>query len=430
MRAERGQGTVEYLAVVLLVALVMGAAAALLVATGLGPRIVREIRHALCVVTGGGCGREVREAQRPCVVASDRRDSGGQLTLTVVRIGEHEVVLRERLADGRVALTFVDEHEAGIDAGVGVGGHVRWGSFERSVGTELRMAVLAERGAGRTWMAADDGEASRILERARLEALSSQAEGTIPYSDDYGPIGPTHVKVHAPEPDVTFSERGSDLELDFGLRNRARVQVSYHDAYGERLDHRTGERTVYVRGSVEGEGRVSFAGVSLKGGGAGEERYAITLDREGHPVDLMVLSTLDVDGAVGLPARLSRIAGWLKIPASGAKHVETEQHLDLTTGGNGELAAAFLDGLGEGRLGVRVAARALRERLEHDGTLSVRTYSSDQDVHEIGGHARLGVGVGGESGSSDATAKLVAAVARRPDGTWGIDESCFPGSSA
>lgn len=427
MRSERGQGTVEYLAVVLLVAGVMAAAIAVLAVTGLGEQVLREFRHGLCIVSGGVCDEAAKLATGPCVLGSRRHSDGGYINAMIVRIGSRSVVLREQLADGTVALTLLDEQQGGVDAGTGVAAHVRWGSHSWAVGSELRLAVLAERGSGRTWIARDDADASRILDQVRLAALSKRPEVTIQPTDYYSPYPPMRAEVHAPDPDVTFSERGSDLELELQAGVRRAVHLSKQDAYGERLDHVTGRRTVYVRDVVEGDGHVSFARFSAAGQAQDEERYAVTFDPSGRPVDLMVLSALDVGGAVGLPPRLSRIAGWLQIPLHGEKHVETEQHLDLTDPGNAEVVQTFLGQLGDGRLGVRLATVALRERLQHDGTLSVRTYATDAQAHQVGGHVKvLGLGVGGEAGSEDDSARLVAAVARRPDGTWGGDPACVP----
>jgi hypothetical protein len=424
MRAEHGQGTIEYLAVVLVIAGVLAAAVAAATALGIGPAVVRELRHALCIVTGAACGRKVQLADVPCVIASERRAQGGHIDVTVVRIGDRSVVLREQLADGRVRLTLVEENEAGIDLGTGAGAHLRWGSFERAVGAELRMALLAQRGSGRVWLAPDEASAARILEQARLARLGQPAETTV---EGAPALMPSRPAVHAPEPDATFTERGSSLELDLRVRGGAAVHLSHRDAYGERVDRATGNRTVYVRGALDGEGGVAFGrdAVGLTGRGAGEERYAVTLDRDGRPLDLMVLSTLDVDGAVGLPPGLSRIAGRLKIPTSGEKHVETEQHLDLTDPASAEIAHAFLGSLGEGRIGVRATAAALRDRLKQDGTLNIRTYASSETAHEGGAHVKvLGLGLGGEGGSRDASSHLVAAVTQAPDGTWGVDEAC------
>src|SRR5215210_9220365 len=70
MRCARGQGTVEYLAVVLLVAVVLGGTAT---ATAVGPagaRIATAVPHqalyALCLLTGGDCDRDTA----PCDVGS------------------------------------------------------------------------------------------------------------------------------------------------------------------------------------------------------------------------------------------------------------------------------------------------------------------------------------------------------------------------
>jgi hypothetical protein len=57
----------------------------------------------------------------------------------------------------------------------------------------------------------------------------------------------------------------------------------------------------------------------------------------------------------------------------------------------------------------------------------VRTYATDTAAHEVGGHVKLaGVGVGGEVGSEDRSAELVAAMRREPGGAWRADTACLP----
>ncbi|MFL5846441.1 MAG: hypothetical protein ACJ762_17285 [Solirubrobacteraceae bacterium] len=409
MRGERGQGTIEYLAVVLVVAGVMAAAIAVLAVTGLGAQVMREFRHALCVVTGGACDEAVRAAAGPCVLGSARHADGGQLTILMVRSGENDVVLREQRSDGTVALALIDGDALGLDFGTGAGAHVRWGQHAWAVGGELRAAVLAGARSGRTWIAHDAAEAESLFARVRVANALPGGRGKLPI----------------PDADVTFAERSGGLTMALRPDGRRGIELSSEEAYGERIDHRSGRRTVYVRDALGGRGKVSFGSRSVSGAAAGEERFGITFDRSGRPVDLVVLSTLDIDGAANLPSRLSRIAGLLKIPLHGGKHVETEQHLDLTDPGNAEVAEAFLGRTGEGRLGVRLVAAALRERLEQHGTLSVRTYDRDGDERSAGGHVKLaGIGVGVDVGSEDESAHLVAAIARQPDGTWGEDPAC------
>lgn len=414
MRSEDGQGTIEYLAVVLLVAAVLGAAAALVVVSGLGERVTAAMRRAICVVTGEVCDEARRAAAVPCVTASARHSEAGLLQVSVVRIGEDEIMMRETRSDGSVALTLIGDQELGLDVGSGVDARVRWGSRSFAVGRELRAAVLAQRGQGKTWLAPDSAAADRLVQRVGLA--------------DTGFAG----ELKIPEPDVTYRERGASLSLGFVNGTSAAAQLSSRFAYGERLDHRTGRRTVYVRDTIEGRARVSYArstgyGAGAKGsaGAEGTERYGVTFDRAGRPVDLVVVSTLDIDGTAGLPKRLSSIAGLLNVPSTGDRHIETEQHLDLSDPANAEATQVFLGGLAESGAGLKIGVAALRDRLDSSGTLSVRTYTGGEDVRELAAHAKVGpVGGGFSVGQSDESQRLVAAIARRPDGSWGADAAC------
>src|SRR3954465_156586 len=103
----RGQASVDYVALVALVALVLGAGAAVVIATGIGESVVAAMRRALCVATGGSCGT------RPCVVTSRRGGVSGDHDLGVARVGTEETLLREERADGTVALTLIRARAAG-----------------------------------------------------------------------------------------------------------------------------------------------------------------------------------------------------------------------------------------------------------------------------------------------------------------------------
>lgn len=420
MRDERGQGTVEYAGLVLLVALVLAAAVAALVASGIGPLIAREIRCAILTVAGRPC-EPPESASGPCVVASEQLTRYRQATLAFVRVGSSEIVLRERLADGSVRLTLVEEREGGLTLGVGAGVRVRWGERSFAAGAELRAAALAGQGDGRSWVAPDGPSADRLLERIRLAAISERPTPSIPNAPG---MAPGREEVAAPEPDATFRERTSRVSLQGYLRDRAASEAGGAEAYGERVDRRTGRRTLYVRSSAALGGRVGLGrGVVLEARGEAEERYGITFDREGRPVDLVVLSVLDVAGAAALPRRLATAAGALGIPLEGRRHVEVEQRLDLTAPANAAIVERFLAG-GRSAVGVRMAARVLASRLDTEGSASVRSYATEEDVREVGGSVRAGVGAGGQAGRETATARLLASVRRAPGGGFEADPAC------
>lgn len=403
MREERGQGTIEYAGVLLLLAGVLAAVLATLAATGIGPAVVRQLRCAILAVAGEPCDVLGAAEPGPCVIASNRHASGQRLSLLFVGAGSRKVVLREERADGTVAITLVDERAAGADVSGGFGGRVQWGTFQRAVGTELRAAAMAGSARGRTWVARDAAEAEALTARVRLAEVDFARE-----------------RFPAPEPATTFAERRTGVELRLGAVGRG-VRLAPTEAYGERIDHVTGRRTVYVRDGVAGGAHVVVGRSSARGEVAGEERYAVTFDRDGRPVDLAVLSTLRVEGAAGLPRRLARVAGRLRIPLRGERHVEVEQHLDLSDPASAEIASGFLGRFGAGKLAIRFAARLLADRLERRGTMSVRAYETAGTGHVVAGHAP---GAAIEVGSEDESSRLVSAVARTPAGPWGPDAAC------
>jgi len=72
MRSARGQGTVEYLAVVLLVAFALGggtAAVASAAGADIATAVPHEVLRALCIVSGGDCDRD----RAPCDVDTNTK---------------------------------------------------------------------------------------------------------------------------------------------------------------------------------------------------------------------------------------------------------------------------------------------------------------------------------------------------------------------
>src|SRR3954447_2070414 len=150
----RGQASVDYVALVALVALVLGAAAALAAATGIGESVgaamrralcgdtggVAARRRALCVATGGSCGAH------SCVVASRREVSSGEFDVGVARVGTEETILREERADGTVALTLIRARAGGPQTGIGAQAQLGIGEHEFAVGAEARLALIARAG--------------------------------------------------------------------------------------------------------------------------------------------------------------------------------------------------------------------------------------------------------------------------------------------
>src|SRR4051812_203174 len=134
---ESGQAAVEYVGLVGLVVCLLAVPA--VAGRDAAAAVVREVRRALCVVTGGECELD----RRPCVVATRQVEDDGAVDLAVVRIGARELVLREARSDGSVAVTFVRDRRAGLALSTGAGGHLRVGRRRLGVGAQAQASVLA-----------------------------------------------------------------------------------------------------------------------------------------------------------------------------------------------------------------------------------------------------------------------------------------------
>src|SRR3954453_6171352 len=104
MRSSRGQASIEYLGVVTLVALVLGALAVpALAGQDVAGAVLAQVRRALCVVSGGDCD----EDRRPCPVDTHGVRESKFGNIVWFRYGQARLTMRESRADGTVAVTVL-----------------------------------------------------------------------------------------------------------------------------------------------------------------------------------------------------------------------------------------------------------------------------------------------------------------------------------
>jgi hypothetical protein len=420
---------VEYVGVVLLVALVLAAAIAGLSVTGTGAAVVRAIERALCVVAGGPCG----EPERACVVSSHREHDHGQVTVASLRMGEDTTFLRERRSDGSIALTLVHDRSGGIDTGWGAGVHAELDGLSVGFGREFRAAVLAHAREGRTYVARDANRAEALERDVRLAALVREDRRSI--EDPNGSLILSRPAPRLPEPEESFHEASVEAALaafvPLGRRATATGKAEAERAWGERREHATGRRTIYVRSRAELELGVALDPAGRRGaeaGGAIEQLLGITVDRDGRPLDLEVLEGRTLHAGVEPPAVLARGAALLGAPTSVARRLEIEQHLDLSDPANAETARSVLEELRRpaGAPADLAAGPALRARLEAAGRTQMRAYALDGSSRSVEGHAGVELKFGFETGSSTEDARLLGASERLGTGPWRVSADCRP----
>jgi hypothetical protein len=397
---QRGQASVEWLAVVVLLATTLGVGAALAQAGYVGRRVTREMARAICLVADGDCRRD----QEPCVVGSQATHQGMTVHLLFYRLGEDKLGVVEERSDGTYAVTLETGIKGGLEATGGAHGGFRIGKLGFSIGGEVTASLMARLGRGRTWIAGSRAEAGRILGGEGDERSPDLTSGSGRWDSSVdGKAG--------------AGLAGHEIDL-------ARGEIAFDREAGWSIDQRTGHRTAYVqassRASVEARGHV--LGLS---GTDGEEIYAVEYDETGRPVDLRVTGAGIFAGSRDLPAVVQPVAGLLAAGAAeGERDYEVTAHLDLTDAGNLAAARGLLNAIAA-RRATAMPEQALGRRLDEHGTVQARVLATRSKETGVSADAALGIGgFSAEAQIQQRSQQLLAATSRGLDGQWVTRTDC------
>lgn len=393
MRSSRGQATVDYVALVAILAMLL--TASLAVAGGAGPGVVNavagQIRHALCVVTGGSCPDL---SSRPCTVASTRDARHFAVNLVLVRIDHDRYVLREELSDGTVRLTVARSGGLGAEAGVGARAAATVGGRRVGAAEDLRAGAQAVGAIGRVYVARDEREADAFMRAIR--------------DGDDPPVAAREV----------FLEGGArglgTLGIGSSVAGGALRALSSTMA-GARRDTRTGDVTLTVGAGSSGWGAVTIA----LGGPAGTSERAttlgVTLDRHGRATELSLAAAGAVGAGAALPPGLSRVFGNVTVlnARGGGRRWELAARLDLRDPLVGAVWRRFRSDPADGEAIAQLGA-AVRDRSH----LDVRAYRTDSASSGAAAGIAAGLQVGGEFDHTVEHSRLLAARSRPAGGLW------------
>lgn len=398
-RSESGQATVDYIALIAVVALLIVAATG---SIGSGaPSIVNGVlggvQRALCVVTGRTCP-SLR--QQPCVTSSDRKAIHTVVSVLVYRVDRERIVLRENMSDGTVRLTLARRSSGGVEVGIGGRMQVRLPGRAFGAGREARVGVQGVFGYGEVFVAHNGPEADAIMRRLLRPRL--------PLVD--GLPGAREI----------FAEGGvrglARLGLGSGLAG-ASLDGKADGILGVRRDQRSGEVTLSLNAGASGWGLLNAL---LAGESSSSERTVgleLQLDRHGRPIGLTLRATGSLAAGESLALSLPGRQGFTPTVASGGgtegRRWELEARVDLDDPGVAAAWATFRRDRTD-----PAAVRELAVQLRDRAHLDVRSYASDGRSAGIAAGVALALKIGAEAEITDDSARLLSAQSRPPGGLW------------
>jgi hypothetical protein len=409
MRSERGQATVDYVALLAVGALLLTAAAAAVTAVGapgVANGVLGQFRQALCVVSGTACPAPAR---RPCTVASTRDVRHIAVSIALVRLDDDRTVLRERLSDGTVRLTAAQRGGAGVEVGVGGGARIDVRGHSVGADREARAGVQGVLGHGEVFYAHGEREADELLRAIGARRRPGAGRG-----------GPRAREV--------FVEGGvralGNVDLSGGAMLAGQLDGMADAMLGARRDRRSGELQISLGAGGAGAGLVAIMMGGNAGALDGQAVLGLTLDRRRRAVELSLSASGSVAAGELLPPGLARPLEQADVPgaalSASGRRWELDARVDPRDPGVAAAWRAFRRAPAS-----PAAIRRLGEQLRDRAVVDVRSYRLDSSSEGVALAGALGLRFGGELEHATDRSKLLTAARRPPFGLWEARADCL-----
>ncbi len=409
-RDARGQATSEYVALVLLVAVVLALAAGL-TSGGVDGQVLAGLQRGLCTVSGSACPRIERPGPdlAPCPLQRTTRGESLDGAVDFLDLGSSGTLTSVRGSDGRVTVSLIDG--SALKGEVGLGLHVSVGERE---GGEITADLGASFASGRSWTLPSEAAARAFVDRYGSKAtvggkaVDELRSGCSILCDAIG------WRPHAelPPPDETYTARGGMAGLKVPLIV-ATAEASGGALVGARR-RRDGSSTWFLQLDVA-YGLQAALGEDAPT--VGRQRQAVvsySLDARGRPSQLAIHAVTRTGGRVTLSGSRRGLSG--KLGGGGQLVTELDGTLDLHDAHNRAAADAFVRALEHpwerGELTRRAAA--LHEQIAGAGTVDRRTYAMISSSFGLGAKIAVGAQLGADFERQQEGMRLLSAETRLP----------------
>ena len=382
-----GQGSLEYVGLLALVAAALAVAAPAAGLAGVPAELSRVVRTGVCIVGGDVCRASDAAAAglRPCTVSDRRRGGGAAVTVLSLKVGGGHEWLVARRSDGSVSVTKVGSDELGASGGLGY----ELGPLKAGVEGEAAMKVAA----GVGWEFPDAASAGRFLKAAHHGLSGATARWPAAWRSGEAGLA---LSGWAGLGAVLTGEDGTSLDGP-----SAGIEVSTASAFGARIG--PGSTTLYLRTETEGAHTTGVLDGLLDVGSIGPLLAEYTRDRSG-PRELAFRATTQ-------GAREGRV-------------VETVARLDLRIHSNREVAARLLRHRAPWPPSVFADLRAAVAHAVRFGTVERSVYAVEDGSKSLEVAGRLGLELGLEAEYAKVDRRLVEASARTAGSQVRAREDC------
>ena len=384
-----GQASIEYLGAIALVALVFVLVAPAVGAPSIAGAVVRELKHALCIVSGDFCtASDARRAGlSPCPLRSDISGGEGSLTVFSIELGGKTTLTVTPLSDGTFSVIRTIAGSVGGVAGPDAG--LSFGPLRFEAGAEG--SVRARLQAARGWIFPDRGTVERFVEDSLGGELD---EKRWPWAWESGDLG---------------REVGAWVGAVGGVPDRASLTAGSASAG---LQHALGVKRMRD-GSLTAYARVAL---------------------DSPDIAFPLLPPIRTDGRAEWVLEYTRKDGASRelvlrsaIPSDGGRRVhDTVARLDLRDPRNLAVARQFLMSPATWATAGGLGKRALLDRIATHGILE-RTVSAVQDRSRgLSASAKLGIKFGATGKKIRILRRLLEATAVVGGGLAGRRLDCLP----
>jgi Flp pilus assembly pilin Flp len=364
---DRGAATVEYAGVMFVVVALVSAL--IVGSTPVGGTIMAKICEAFgasCAAPGSLDADGDRVPDHACTLQTDGTELEAGVEISFVNIGSSGEMTVERMSDGTYKVTLGGE--AGAAAALSAGklyGAFEVGDYGTSFGAQAQISAGVFGGAGTEYSFANKEQADDftdwVTRTVAKEGVKAVGSSVVPGSAPAVGVGVdvvgwvvdkvTGYDYQPPSPDSSYFEGGITADASAaagGLTAGGSASASYQDALGFRLDHKTGERTIYSKLQLDAEAAAQIGFSSTDGnwgaGGSGSGHVELivstTVDKDWNVTGLSVDGAATAEGA----GSLTGIVGF-PLQGGGGKGVQFSASAPVTDANRAQVLAA-LGGMG------------------------------------------------------------------------------------